>query len=143
MGQKKDYLIRVAGSLVPVTEEVYLEYHRMGRRERYLEESDTVHGKILYSDMDTDETLGEEAIPDKETKSVEQTVVDLMMKETLHRCLELLTDNEKALAVLMYFSNDGAGMTQREAAAALGISQPAVKKRHDKLIGKLRNYIKI
>jgi len=37
MAEKKEYRIKVQGQLVPVTEEVYVTYHRMKRRETYLE----------------------------------------------------------------------------------------------------------
>ncbi len=33
MAQKKEYRIKVEGQLIPVTEEVYLTYYRMRRRE--------------------------------------------------------------------------------------------------------------
>ena len=47
MAEKKEYRIKVQGQLVPVTEEVYLTYYRMKRRELHLEEKDTAHG-VFY-----------------------------------------------------------------------------------------------
>ena len=49
----------VRGKPVEVSYEVYYEYHRMDRRDRYLEERDMAHGKTLYSNLDTSEVLGE------------------------------------------------------------------------------------
>ena len=40
MAEKKKYQIKIQGQLVPVTEEVYLTYYRMNRRELHLEEQD-------------------------------------------------------------------------------------------------------
>ena len=37
MAEKKKYQIKIQGQLVPVTEEVYLTYYRMNRRELHLE----------------------------------------------------------------------------------------------------------
>ena len=48
MAEKKEYLIKVQGQLIPVTEEVYLAYYRMKRRERHLEEKDIKHGVFYY-----------------------------------------------------------------------------------------------
>jgi RNA polymerase sigma factor (sigma-70 family) len=143
MKENKQFFIRVNGQLVSVTEKVYREYYKMERRERYLEERDAAHGTVLYSDMDTDEILGEETIPDMEAASVEDIAIHRIMAAVLRDALEMLSDEEKALITIMYFFNGGKGMTQREAAEILGISQPAVKKRHDKIIMKLRAKIKI
>ena len=106
-----------------------------------MEERDAAHGKALYSDMDTDEMTGEGMIPDLDAKSVEQTAIDGIMTDKLRQCLDLLSEDERKLIEMLYFANSGDGMTQREAAVALGISQPAVKKRHDKIISKLRALI--
>mgnify|MGYP000260390419 CR=1 FL=1 len=56
MAEKKEYRIKVQGQLVPVSEEVYLTYHRMKRRETYLEERDTTNGVFYYSALDTEGT---------------------------------------------------------------------------------------
>ena len=56
MAEKKEYQIKVQGQLVPVTEEVYLTYYRMKRRELHLEEKDAAHGVFYYSALDTEET---------------------------------------------------------------------------------------
>jgi RNA polymerase sigma factor (sigma-70 family) len=134
MSERKQYFIRVAGQLVPVTEDVYREYYRMGRRERYLEERDAANGTILYSDMDTGETLGEEAIPDTEAKSVEQTVIDGMMSESLRRCLGLLSDDERSLIEALYFQ----GHSEREWSAISGIPRKTIGDRRNRIIAKLK-----
>ena len=141
MHNNGQFYIRTDGQLVPVTEEVYREYHKMRRRERYLEERDTVHGKVLYSDLDTSDLTGEDMVPDLDTHSIEDTVIHQFMTEKLHEALEILSDNDQSLIKMLYFSNGG--KSQHEAAKMLGISQPAIKKRHDKIIRKLRLLIKI
>ena len=117
MPENNQFFIRADGQLVPVTEEVYREYHKMKRRELYLIERDTAHGTVLYSEMDTDEMTGEDTIPDMNAKSVEQTVVDGIMSEKLRQCLDLLSDDERKLIDALFFSNDGTGMSEREYAA--------------------------
>jgi len=135
---KNQYFIHINRAQVKVTEEVHRVYHKMGRRERYLGERDATQGKILYSDLDTQEVTGEEMIPDLNAVNIEDSVVQSLMKKALHDALETLSGDEQTLIEMLYFANCGAGITQRDAAAVLGISQPAVKKRHDKIINKMR-----
>lgn len=60
MAENRKYRIRVDGILVDVSEEVYHAYYSMERRARFLMEKDEKHGLLHYSDLDTEETLGEE-----------------------------------------------------------------------------------
>jgi len=135
----KQFIIRTADQLVPVTEEVYREYHKMNRREKYLEERDTLNGKVLYSDMDTVETTGEESIPDLNAKSVEQTVVDTVMKEKLRHYYNLLSHDERKLIDALFFSNGGVGMSEREYAALSGIPRKTISDRKNRILAKLKN----
>ena len=48
MAEKKEYRVKVQGPLVSVSEEVYLTYYRMNRRERHQEEKDKAHGVFCY-----------------------------------------------------------------------------------------------
>jgi RNA polymerase sigma factor (sigma-70 family) len=137
MNDKKEFFIPVNGRLVKVTEQVYKEYYKMGRRERYLEERDLAKGKILFGDLDPDEMKCEEIIADREAKSVEQTVLDGIMLEKLRLCLKSLSDDERRLVYVLFFE----GMSEREAAALFGISQKGVNKRKVKLLGKLKNML--
>ena len=134
MSENKQYFIPVYGRLVTVTEIVYREYYKMGRRERYLEESDIAHGRVLYSDMDTDEMLGEETIPDMNATSVEQIVVDGIMVEKLRQCLDLLTDAERKLVDALFFNC----MTEREYSLVSGIPQKTINDRKSRILGKLK-----
>jgi RNA polymerase sigma factor (sigma-70 family) len=139
MPENKHYFIRVDGELTPVTEELYRAYHQMARRERYLEERDLTHGKVLYADMDTAETTGEDMIPDLDAVPAEDEAIRNVLIEAMRECVALLDRDERALIHAVYTR----GLSQREAAALFGISQPALKKRHDKVIAKLRGLMKI
>ena len=75
MKEKKEYQIRIPGRLVPVSKEVYLAYYRMARREQFVFEKDRRAGVAYYSDLDTDEILGEETIPDLAAPTVETVAV--------------------------------------------------------------------
>jgi hypothetical protein len=87
MAEKKEYRIKVQGQLVSVSEEVYVTYYRMKRRETYLEERDTANGVFYYSSLDTAETNGEDGIPDLLSPRVEDLIMDKLILEKLHQCL--------------------------------------------------------
>ena len=137
MSANKQFFIRVKNQFVSVTEEVYREYYRMGRRERYLEERDAVQGRVLYSEMDTDEAPGEEMIPDMKAKSVEQTVIDKIMAENLHKCLDLLADKERELIDAIFFK----GYTEREWSEITGTPQQTINDRKNRILGKLKKLL--
>lgn len=57
MAEKKEYKIKVQGTLVSVSEDIYLTYYRMDRRARGVEERDQRNGVVLYCDYDTTSCL--------------------------------------------------------------------------------------
>lgn len=105
MAEKKEYRIKVQGELIPVTEEIYLTYYRMKRHELHLEEKDAAHGVFYYSALDTEETNGEDAIPDLTSPHVEDIIADKLVAEKLHRCLAQLTKEEQELIFILFFQN--------------------------------------
>jgi RNA polymerase sigma factor (sigma-70 family) len=139
MAEKKNLYIRVEGQPVEVTREIYYEYHRLNRRERYLEESDLVHGKTYYANLDTEESRGEDGLPDLKAEPLEDRVVRRIMTEQLRECLGRLNSADRALIKALFFANGGAGMTEREYTAAHGIPQQTVNDRRHRIIAKLRN----
>ena len=137
MADKKTYTIRINGRLTTVTEEVYRAYHRMGRRERYLDERDLSHGKVLYSQLDDGETTGEDMLPDLEAEPVEDIAVRRVMTEKLRLCLRLLTEGELALIVKRYYEE----RSQSDLAAELGLNQSSVCRKEEKILAKLRSLL--
>ena len=134
---KKKYQIKVQGQLVPVSEEVYVTYHRMKRRETYLEERDMAHGVFYYSAMDTAEITGEDGIPDLVSPRVEDVVVDKLIAEKLHRCLAQLSKEEQALIFALYFQ----GKSQSELERETGIKQQTISYRERQIRLKLKKMI--
>ena len=139
MSENKQFYINVDGQSVPVTEEVYRAYHKMGRRERYLEERDIAHGTVSYSGMDTDEMTGEETIPDLNAVPVDEGVCNNALIEQLRKHLDSLNESERELIDALFFSNDGDGMSEREYADMIGLSKTAVHARKIKVFEKLRS----
>ncbi len=122
MAEKKEYKIKIQGHLVPVTEEVYLTYYRMKRRELHLEEQDVKHGVFHYSALDTEETNGVDAIPDLISSRMEDVVMDKLLAEKLHQCLAQLIPKERELIFALYFQ----GKTQAGLERETGIKQQTI-----------------
>jgi RNA polymerase sigma factor (sigma-70 family) len=130
---KYNYL-KTDGCNVDVSREVYVDDNRMKRREEYLEERDIKHGKVLYSQLDTEDTNGEEMIPDREATPVEEVVVLKLMGYKLHECLPYLCTCDRKLLYLRYWQD----FNQKEAGKVLGIHQTTVSRREKKILENLR-----
>lgn len=134
MAEKKEYRIKVQGQLVPVSEEIYVTYHRMKRRETYLEERDTANGVFYYSAMDTTETTGEDGIPDLASPRVEDVVVDKLIADRLHWCLDQLSKEEQELIFTLFFQNKSEHQLSRET----GIAQKTIHNRKVRILAQLK-----
>jgi RNA polymerase sigma factor (sigma-70 family) len=134
MAEKKKYQIKVQGQLVPVSKEVYLTYYRMRRHERHLEEKDIAHGVFYYSALDTEETNGEDAIPDLVSLRVEDMVMNKLMAEKLHQCLAQLAKDDRNLIYALYFQRK----TQVELEKETGIKQQTISYRERQIRIKLK-----
>ena len=130
MAEKKEYRIKVQGQLVPVSEEVYLTYHRMKRRETYLEERDTTNGVFYYSALDTEGTNGEDVIPDLVSPRVEDLILDKLIAEKLHQCLSQLTSKEQELIFLLFFQDK----SEHQVAVETGIPRMTIHDRKMKIL---------
>ena len=139
--------IRVGKIKVPVTDEVYKEYYKMKRRERYMEEDIKVGSSIV--DPETGAAIGYK--PSKEDsihrlmdkgqdfadeKSLEDIVVDKAMLLILREAMKELDRQELELIQYLYAEQ----MTVREAAKKMGSSHVTVMNKRDKLLDKLRKF---
>lgn len=138
MAEERKYRIRVDGVLVEVSREVYRAYYSIERHTRTLDEKDTRNGKVLYSDLDTDELLGEEMIPDMTSNRVEDSAIYSILRKELHEYLAMLPAQDMELIQALYFEC----LTEREYAQRIGISQKGVNKRRQKVLDKLRAMMK-
>ncbi|WP_313560045.1 RNA polymerase sigma factor [Ruminiclostridium cellobioparum] len=134
MAEKKKYQIKIQGQLVPVTEEVYLTYYRMNRRELHLEEQDRKHGVFHYSALDTKDTTGEDMIPDRISPPVEDVVTDKLLAEKLHQCLAQLTQEEQKLIFTLFFQNK----SEHQLAAETGIPRMTIHNRKRRILSRLK-----
>lgn len=139
-------IIKIGKEAVPVSEELYQEYYRMKRRERYLE-SDVKMGSITV-DLES-ETV--EFKPSKEDsinrlmglgtdfedeKTIEGIIEDKATLLILQEAMAELNREDQELIRALYYKD----LTLRELAKEKNISQVAIFKRHHKILDKLKKF---
>jgi RNA polymerase sigma factor (sigma-70 family) len=138
--------IRIGKELVPVSKEMYREYYRMKRRERYMEEDIKV-GRIdvdpeaetytfVPSKEDSIERLMDDGADFADEQMVEDIICDKATLLILQEAMEELNREEQELIKKLYYKN----FTVREIAKQENISHVAVVKRHKKVLDKLRKF---
>lgn len=137
MSQKEKYFIRVKCNLVSVSQEVYLCYYKMGRREKWLWKKDFLHGTVFYSNMDTENFLGEELIRDSISPSVEEQVLHKILCDEIHNCISQLSNGERELIKSLFFDH----LTERQYANLKGVSQGAINKGKKKILKKMKDFL--
>lgn len=133
-----------------VTPEVYMFLRKSNRKMRYFTrdlkkdqiiiESEKVI--IIPSREDSYERLREEGVElASEEKSVEDIVVESLMKAQLHLALNALEPKERRLIQEIFFSKGGDGKSEREAAKSLGIPQKTLNDQKLRILFKLRELL--
>lgn len=133
MKNTKKYFIRVQGILVEVTNEVYIAYYAMERKEKYLIERDKAHGLLYYDSWNFETSNGRDFIKDNKANVEEEAIKNLLpdiwsyvekIEGKYHIC-QLIAD----------------GKTEKEIAEIFGITQQTVNKIKLRLFKKLRKII--
>ena len=126
MTEKKEYKIRINGTQVTVSREVYTVYYRTERHAAALKEKDARHGTTSYHALDTDERLGEELLRDPEASVEEQAIA-------------LLSKPEQELIRALYFEE----LTERQLSCRVGIPQQTINYKRRRILQKLKKLMKI
>jgi len=114
----------------------YQEYDL--KAEQTIVDQETQQIRIMPSREDSYERLLEEhKLPGDEQADVESTVLSKMVHKQLHEAIRDLEEEEQYLIIRLFFLN----RSERNMAAELGISQKAVNKRRQKILGKLKNFL--
>ena len=137
MAEKKIYHIRNSQTSVEVNREVHYAYHSVERHLRTLNDKDKRNGKISYDNLDTEDSLGEEIIPDRDAVSVEDAAIALVMRQQLHKALRLLPESEQELIYAIYFQ----GLSERKLSQRMGIHYMTIHSRKVKILQKLRKLL--
>ena len=136
--------IKVGRELVPVSKELYEEYYKMGRRARYLEE-DVKVGRIkvdgdkvtfVESKEDSIQRLMDLGAEFASNQLVEDIVADKAEMLILQKAMNELDREEQKLIEAIYYKN----LSTREIARQEKVSQPAIVKKHKKILDKLKKY---
>lgn len=139
MEGREVYHLYADGKKIEVTEELYRAFYKYKRREKYLKESDEEHKLYHYSDLDTDELLGEEMFSYPHEESVEDRVVDHILRETVRRCVEELPEEDQVLLFALFYQQK----TERECADEFGTCQKTINNQRKRILDKLREMMNI
>ena len=139
MEEKEIYQLPAEGKMVEVTEEQYREFYKHKRKEKYLEEQDNKHKVYHYSDLDTDELLGEEMFSYPEEEGVEDMVVEKILLEVLLQCVGELSEEEYLLIHALYYQQK----TLDDCAEQFGSCEKTIRNMRDRILLKLRKKMNI
>ena len=129
----KERMIRDAnGSVSRVSEDVYREYHRLRRKERYQEEQKKKHSVISLDAIGYNTNYLRRKQGAK--SEIEEALVEQWQRNVLYEELDKLASWDKRMIGLLYFS----GLTLKETAAVLGCSRGKVIDHRNKVFIRIR-----
>jgi len=146
------YIIKVEGENVEVSQVIYREYAKYARKMEYME-CDLKRDRVLQDESGRavmDEKGSHITLPEREVSLDKLTNEDwefpaseplpevvvmkrLEMKE-LHRCLDLLDDDERELIEALFFK----GLSEQAYAEILGVRKQSVNERKCRILKKLK-----
>ena len=131
----KEYFMFVNGTRVVVTKEVYQAYWQEKNRENYLKQLDRENQLLFFCDLDKDGNF---------ENNLEDTSVDVLKLveakeriEALNKALAKLNPEEREIINALYFRDE----TLRAVAQKSDISHPALIKRRNRILKKLREFL--
>ena len=147
MSKNEPKTVRVGKEIVPVSDEVYACLRKTRRKIRYFVK-DLKEEKIIIEESTVTFIAPREESYDwldmendgfaAEQRSVEEILIAAEMREMLYAVLGTLDEAERRLIDEIYFSDDGEGKTEREAAETLGIPNMTLHNRKVSVLGKLK-----
>ena len=134
--KRDNYVIKMGKELVPVTREVYEEYHRMERRERYVVERDQDNSLIFFSTLRAEDSSTDVPIRDSGV-DVEEEVIKQMFLDKLPKALALLSDDEIEMIRDLYWND----ISIRELARKTDTAKSTLLNKRDRVLAKLRKIL--
>jgi hypothetical protein len=132
---KKEFYLYVNGQKVKVSEEIYKVYWREREHEKYLEQVDRKNHLLFFSSLDHDGHYVDNIVD--ESVDVAKIVETQMMIESLRYAISKLNDEERDIIERLYFNDK----TLRSVAKLKSITHPALMKRRNKILEKLKKFI--
>jgi len=133
---KKEFYLYVNGQKVKVSEEIYKVYWREREHEKYLEQVDRKNHLLFFSSLDHDGHYVDNIVD--ESVDVAKIVETQMMIESLRYAISKLNDEERDIIERLYFNDE----TLRSVAKLKSITHPALMKRRNKILEKLKKLSK-
>ena len=124
----KEYFIELNGRQIPVSKEVYYAFKRPAWRER--KRRQVRAEKELSLEVFADAGF---EIPSGQAL-VDEIVEDKLLLDMLSKALSELTEDERFLINELFFNDK----SEREIACEIGVSQPAIHKRRNRILVKLK-----
>ncbi|HEN9338440.1 TPA: sigma-70 family RNA polymerase sigma factor [Streptococcus agalactiae] len=131
----KEYYLYVGGQKIKVSEQIYKVYWQEREHEKYLEQVDKKNHLLFFSSLNHDGYF-EDNLEDKKV-DVEKIVATQMMIEALRNAISKLNDEEREIIERLYFNDE----TLRSVAETKNITHPALIKRRNKILEKLKKFI--
>ena len=132
---KKEFYLYVNGQKVKVSEEIYKVYWREREHEKYLEQVDRKNHLLFFLSLDHDGHYVDNIVD--ESVDVAKIVETQMMIESLRYAISKLNDEERDIIERLYFNDE----TLRSVAKLKSITHPALMKRRNKILEKLKKFI--
>lgn len=134
MSIRERYLIPIQGILVEVSEEVYTEFYRSDRRERYLVEKDRENGVFSYHSIFARSPSAEGGIADPQAAALEERYAEQTRLHNLDRCISYLLRSERELVIAIFYE----GLKPSEYANRIGMTKRGVNKKKKRILLKMR-----
>ncbi len=131
----KEYYLYVNRQKVKVSKEIYKVYWREREHEKYLEQVDKKNHLFFFSQMDYDGHFAESIVD--ESVDVEKIVETSILIDKLNSAMEELNAEERDIIERLYFNDE----SLRSVAKLKDITHPALIKRRNKILEKLRKFI--
>ncbi len=131
--ERGKYIIRLNnGTLVEVNREIYLEWYRSKRKERYQKERDREYGVCSI------EKLHEKGYFPERSASTQDTTLEAALRnecrEKLENALKNLPEEDIRLVRLLYFEE----MTVKKTAEIFGCSRKTIRNRRRRILKEIR-----
>ena len=132
---KKKKFIPLHGMLMEVTPEQYIDFYKLRRRQKYLDERSAANGDISIDMLTMPNFNGADILAFNE--DVAEQVANQIMMDKLHDGLGLLTADEMELIEALFYK----GLTEREYAKMKGVYHNAIHKKKMRILRKLKTFL--
>ena len=131
--EREKYVVRLSDStLVEVNREIYLEWYRSERRERYQKERDRKYGLCSIDKLHEKGYFPEQSIFASDT--TQETVLRNEYQSRLQNALKNLPERDTRLIKLLYFEE----ITVKKAADIFSCSRKTIQNRRKQILEKIR-----